>query len=87
MSPTTNSKVYRIEPGDWEAATGESVEKDVHVRVLPGECSLCEWEWDDTHCKWDSDCGNAFQLISGTPTENEMQFCPYCGKQISERWR
>ena len=62
---------------------GPDIHLDNEARTV-GESSRCEWEWDETHDKWDSECGNSFQFITGTPTENEMQFCPYCGKQISE---
>lgn len=50
---------------------------------------MCTW----TYCPgqygssdyWETECGNAFQLASGTPTENDFHFCPYCGKRLEEK--
>ncbi len=39
----------------------------------------CEWKWDDVDDYWETGCGNAYCIIEGTPTENKMKFCPYCG--------
>ena len=33
---------------------------------------------------WETECDNAFNLIDGTPSENGMKFCPYCGKKLIE---
>jgi DNA-directed RNA polymerase subunit RPC12/RpoP len=27
-------------------------------------------------------CGNTYEIINGTPRENHMNFCPYCGKRL-----
>ena len=48
---------------------------------------VCVWTCDD---KWgcredatyETSCGNAFMLNDGTPKENKMKYCPYCGKRI-----
>ena len=44
----------------------------------------CYWA-EDSDGNWETDCGNMFTLISGTPIENDFQYCPYCGKEIQER--
>ncbi len=43
------------------------------------------------NCKWknlgdfyETSCDNAFEISSGTPKENGMRFCPYCGEKIKE---
>ena len=43
----------------------------------------CEWIYDDTHDKWDTACGEMFVMIEGTPHDNGMVYCPYCGKAIN----
>ena len=43
----------------------------------------CVWTEDEDGA-WDTHCGNRFLIIDGTPTENDMAFCPYCGKAIVE---
>ncbi len=44
----------------------------------------CVWTWDDEHEKWDTACGEAFQVITDTPAENGIKFCPFCQHTISE---
>jgi len=31
---------------------------------------------------WETGCGEMWCLLTGTPEENRMKFCPYCGKKI-----
>jgi len=41
--------------------------------------------WSDTGLDdngYETGCGNAFQVLVGTPAENEMLYCPFCGKKI-----
>ena len=49
--------------------------------------SPCAWtrsqEWEDSDC-WKTDCGNAWRLDDGTPSENHMSFCPFCGRKLEE---
>jgi hypothetical protein len=45
----------------------------------------CLWQYDEHYDKWDTDCDNGFQLTTGTPIENKMKFCPYCGRKIEEK--
>lgn len=48
----------------------------------------CEWvndeggDFDDT---WDTECGNAFVLNEGTPKENDMNYCAYCGGKLKQK--
>ena len=42
----------------------------------------CKWKYDETHEKWDTQCGEAFCLLDGGPKDNGMNFCPYCGKEL-----
>ena len=41
----------------------------------------CEWSQDDDGY-WETECGGMFALIEGTPRENDMNFCCYCGKPL-----
>ena len=43
----------------------------------------CIWKEDEDGV-WDTECGNKFEIIAGTPIENQMNFCPYCGKGLWE---
>lgn len=44
---------------------------------------LCNWT-EDEDGNWSTDCGNAFVLNDGTPIENKMKFCCFCGDQLVE---
>jgi hypothetical protein len=49
----------------------------------PGSCA---WTQQD-HCGgdcWETGCGNAFCMSDGTPGENGLKFCCYCGKPLAE---
>jgi hypothetical protein len=45
----------------------------------------CEWNReDDESDTWQGGCGILWTLTEGTPTENEMIYCPKCGRKIIE---
>ena len=43
---------------------------------------ICTWKYDDSNDYWETSCGNTFVLLDGTPNDNNMKFCCYCGGQI-----
>jgi hypothetical protein len=45
--------------------------------------STCLWK-EDSDGNYDTDCGCAFCLEAGTPSENGMRFCCYCGSVLFE---
>ena len=47
-----------------------------------GKMDRCYWEYKDTFDYWLTDCGEIFCLDSGTPSDNEMKYCCYCGKEL-----
>ena len=61
--------------------------KEQHKKQLStaigGAVVPCTWE-EDQDGNWQTDCGNSFCLDSGTPLENGMKFCAYCGKTLLE---
>lgn len=47
--------------------------------------AFCVWHNDpETDSSWDTGCRQLFELNDGTPSENRMSFCCYCGKPIQE---
>ena len=57
----------------WQMAKGERQEE-----------ARCKWrqasgEYDG---EWDTDCGHTFWICEGTPKENGMRVCTYCGKKL-----
>ena len=43
----------------------------------------CEWT-EDCNGNWDTGCGNAFCLETGSPADNGMLFCCYCGEKLAQ---
>jgi len=41
----------------------------------------CAWT-EDEDGNWHTGCGQVFNLCMGTPDENKLRFCPYCGKAL-----
>lgn len=47
------------------------------------DSAVCGWApvpGDDEN--WKTDCGEYWMLLEGTPAENDMKFCPMCGKKL-----
>jgi hypothetical protein len=44
----------------------------------------CTWTEDDDGV-WDTACGQRFETVDGTPHENDMLFCCYCGRPLVEQ--
>lgn len=65
------------EQGAWFVRNFEAAMK--RAQLLEKAC--CGWEQDDDGI-WQTECGNAFELNAGTPEDNHMEFCPYCGKVL-----
>jgi len=44
---------------------------------------VCSWvQEDDEWGYYETDCGETFVMIDGTPADNSMKYCCYCGKQL-----
>lgn len=52
------------------------------IRKLRKEMQ-CTWE-QDPDGNWATACGKLHILIDGTPYNNDYNYCPYCGKTISQ---
>jgi len=45
----------------------------------------CKWtpvESYDGEYYWETECGKSFFVDEGTPADNEMNFCAYCGGKL-----
>ena len=40
--------------------------------------------WNNVDGCWETTCGNAFEINDGTPSENNMPYCCYCGGKVEE---
>jgi hypothetical protein len=54
------------------------------ARALLAVRQVCEWKYDDTHEKYGTTCGHAWQFIDDGIAENGVHFCPFCGGFITE---
>lgn len=51
--------------------------------IVEDDEEVCEWSLDnDEENCWLTSCENMFYLVDGTPEDNEMKFCCYCGKVL-----
>ena len=44
---------------------------------------ICTWsQWAEYEDTYSTECGNDFELTSGTLEKNDMKFCCFCGKPL-----
>jgi len=43
----------------------------------------CIWKADE-ESNWHTGCGEIYIILEGTPDENKMKFCTYCGKPLKQ---
>jgi len=70
------------ESGTFEEFTWEELEKDGICCRPSGECG---YTYDSSHDMYETFCGEAFFFDAGKVEENEIQFCPFCGKKAYEK--
>lgn len=46
------------------------------------KAKVCLWNNAD-EC-WETTCGHSFEINDGTPAENDMKYCCYCGGKVEE---
>ena len=52
-------------------------------RAEPKRPQTCLWSRsDDDTDVWETTCGNAFTINEGSPADNEMTFCCFCGREL-----
>jgi len=55
------------------------------LRTATAEPATCGWREESAESKyWETGCDQKFTVTTGTPLENGMRFCPFCGKLIAE---
>jgi len=45
----------------------------------------CTWTESNDGGHYETNCGDMFVLNVGTPSENGMRFCCYCGRPLEEK--
>ena len=46
----------------------------------------CYWKTYEDYGLWHTDCGKEFHLLDGTPEENNMKFCCFCGGELKNEY-
>ncbi len=64
----------------YNSMAQEGKRNEIRDALTQKEC-VWKYDWDD---QWETNCGNRFETIDGSPTENKMEFCCYCGGKIVE---
>ena len=80
------SGTYEVESVDSESVVCKGTGRHLADRfelVTKREPEICTWE-ADSEGNYSTSCGETFTLIDGTPEENRMKYCPYCGKPIKQ---
>ena len=63
------------DPGNFKATGVATVLKTLDIEG-------CNWSEANASGAFDTDCGHTFLLDDGTPAENKMAFCCYCGGKL-----
>lgn len=46
---------------------------------------ICFWRKTDFDSDvWETECNMAFTVLDGTPIENGMNYCCFCGRELEE---
>lgn len=56
---------------------------DGEIKTAAVTCTWTQDKWADYN-PWSTACGGEFEITNGSPSENEMNFCPYCARRIVE---
>lgn len=75
------------ESGHW-LKLSDVAELAIGVVAPSQEPQHCTWTEDGDEYdseKWDTNYGEAFVFIDGTPLQNHLKFCCYCGKPVKEQ--
>lgn len=49
--------------------------------IFDTETQQCEWT-QDSDGTWNTECGQLFIVNDGTPEDNNMKFCAFCGEKL-----
>jgi hypothetical protein len=74
-----------LKPTHWAPLPDGPNAKKEEAKTDQQTTTACEWSLDEPDSDtWETDCGHMFTLNEGTPSQNRMRFCCYCGQQIKE---
>ena len=60
----------------------EILNREALIETIGEPHTPCEWV-EDSEGNYDTACGQCYTTNDGTPEENEMKFCCYCGGKLT----
>lgn len=69
------------QPHYSELAESYQAQLEAWQAAIPDPCEWLQDEWDNSY---DTSCGNKYEIIDGTPEDNGMKFCTYCGGKLEQ---
>ena len=76
--------IFEDNPGTLSNEKEEEMKREDNCEhgMIPAPCF---WKLEDSEsATWRSGCDEAWHFPEGTPMENKIKFCPFCGKRILE---
>lgn len=52
--------------------------------TTPKTTEVCRWQSSGEGDIYETECGDTFQIFEGSPSDNHMEFCCYCGRKLKE---
>ena len=87
-NPRLRDETLHILDGtDEQSFTECSETKNILISIKTLQSIDCIWtELDDPDITlWHTSCGRDFYFTTGTPGDNDMKYCCYCGNKLLER--
>lgn len=78
MAKDAASEIERLE-GLWLEEQAKCLDYEAEYNAAKHICT-----WTEDGDMWETTCGNAFSINDGTPKDNDMKFCCFCGKTLEE---
>ena len=77
---TDRAKDFLTTTPDW---CGEYTAR-FHIRNLIADReAVCTWT-ESSAGPWYTVCGESFEIIIGSPAENGLRYCCFCGRRLAE---
>jgi len=72
------ANIHKATKKDLKNIEDKKVREHIDSALPEEECV-----WENAGEYWATECDGAFYLETGTPSDNKMIYCPYCGKRLS----
>lgn len=86
IQPKSVREYYAFFGGEESGVSLENVSKiwDAAIKSVYKNSDTCNWEFDDIACYYHGNCGIDWCFTDGTLKDNEVNYCPKCGRKVIE---